>query len=177
MTGQDFPETLVAFQSAGAAFALDARIVLKVVPAYAVAPLPGAPSTVLGLAVFAGQPLPVLDAAALFRPPAAVTAAKVTIPGATLRPTARFLLIRCPGVSGTAPDAMPRQLFLHADAVQGVCPKPAMATLPETIGLGMARLRGIGHGAEGMIYIFDPEKLLTAQEADHLDLAVQGATA
>lgn len=175
--GQDFAETLAVFQSAGVAFALDARIVLKVVPAYAVAPLPGAPGTVLGLAVFAGQPLPVLDAGALFRPPAPIPAASATVSDATLRSTARFLLIRCPMVSGTVPTAMPRQLFLHAETVLGVCPLPEIVPLPETIGLGMARLRGIGHGDDGVIYIFDPEKLLTAQEADCLDLAVQGATA
>lgn len=68
-----------------------------------------------------------------------------------------------------------RLLILLADAVEGIHPVVvSSSSLPERIAPGMSRLHGVGHDAAGLIYIFDPEKLLLPEEESQVDRALQG---
>ncbi len=144
----------VIFRSGGHIFALNVGNVLKVVPAYRHSILPEAPATILGIVVYDGQIVPLLDSTALLRSGPRV------VPGLE----SRFLVVR--------PND--RLLILCAEEVVGV----RSIVLgpygqPEPIGAGMMRLQGLGHHDDDLIYIFDPEKLLLLHEARALDKAMQ----
>ncbi len=146
------------FRSGGFVFALNVVSILKVVPCYGYSILPEAPATILGLTVYGGVIVPILDSAALFRS------------GTPAAPKleSRFLVVK--------PND--RILILSAEEVLGVrtIASGSYAT-SELVGAGMARLQGVGHRDEDLIYIFDPEKLLLPDEACAVDKAMQAHAA
>lgn len=61
-------DNLLVFRAAEFAFALNANSIIKVVPSFETRKLHQGASTVLGLAVYTGEVIPVLDAARMFTP-------------------------------------------------------------------------------------------------------------
>ncbi|MBL8652797.1 MAG: chemotaxis protein CheW [Alphaproteobacteria bacterium] len=137
---------LVAFRTAGHLFAIDLQYALRAIPACEIVELPTADTMPpIGALRFEGSLVPVLDPARLLR----MTSAMQIVPS-TL-----FLLAR----------PRDRIVAFVVDTVLGVRHIDIGAIArAERLGLGMSRLSGVAPDIEGLIHIFDPERVLTDGE-------------
>jgi len=150
---QSTPTKLVVFILGSVSFAVDVDHVQRVIPACAVTPFPEARAATAGFIRYDGQPIPVIDPAGLFRGRAM---SRISI-------SSRFLMIR------------PRRqlLALIADDIAGVQDMPAgILPDPQAAALGFTRLGAIASGQQDLIYIVDPEKILTLEEEAQIEAAL-----
>lgn len=148
------PTKLIVFTLDSVSFAVDVDHVQRVIPACAITPFPETSIASAGFIRFDGAPIPVIDPASLFRGKAP----------SRLGIASRFLLMR------------PRQqmLALIADNVTGVWDMPVGSLTHEAISAGFSRLRGIAAGLDDLVYIVDPERILTLDEEARIDAALTG---
>lgn len=132
-------------------FALPLTTVDRVVRAVAVAPLPGAPDVVLGAISVEGRHVPVLS---LRR--------RLSLPDRELRVSDQFVLARLNG----------REVALVIDEVAGVVEREASAISdPAALAPGLERFEGVIDLDDGLGLIYDPEALLSFDEARALNEA------
>lgn len=146
--------SIVVFQAGTRRYALDVGGVEQAMPAFEIRPLPDGPAFVLGLATIGGTILPVIDPGWFFDHPST----------SAVGPDQRFLRVRAEG----------RDMILVADTLEGVIDLPPEAlSAREALAGGMARLSGVAAQSGDLVYIFDPVKLLFAEERDALDIAME----
>ena len=132
--------------------ALAVETVERVTAAADLAPLPGAPTAVLGVANFHGVPIAVFD---LRR--------RLGRAGRPQRLSDKWAIVR----------AAKRSLALVADEVEGVRQVPAAALLPAaTLVPGARYLTEIATLPDGLIFIHDPDEFLSPQDERDLEKAL-----
>lgn len=83
--------------------------------------------------------------------------------GTRVSPASRFLLARPRGrVVGFVCDAVLGVRLIAAEAFESAA----------RMGMGMSRLRDVAAGDEGLIHIFDPEKIFAADDEAAFDAAL-----
>lgn len=144
--------SVLPFVLGGQRFALTLDSVLRVLPALAVMPLPGAPATVTGLVNLRGQLVPVVDLARRF--------GWASAPRRLWQP---FVLVR----------SSRRQLLLPVESVEQVvsCPADDFAPAPDPT-VPTDWLKGVVRTATGMLLIQDVERLLSADDEQTLTAAL-----
>jgi purine-binding chemotaxis protein CheW len=143
-------DNLLVFRTGPIRFGLDVASIQRVVAACEVEPLPGAPASVTGIVTMDGTVLAVVDPVIPFYPE---------------RPTqlsiaSRFLLV----------TTRARQLLLIADEVDGVEKWETGSPIGTgNLPVSIEQLKGIAAAPDGLIYISDPDRLLS--ESDELRLS------
>jgi chemotaxis signal transduction protein len=150
-SGTDLLSVFV-FRIGSERFGLAVEAVGRVEPAVEIAPLPGAPPPIAGIVNVHGAVLAVLDLRRRFG-------------GAFGEPALddRLVLAQTPS----------RQLAILADEVEGVrgIPRESVTDLAPLVA-GAGRLRQVAAGADGLIYLYDADRLLSSDEAAELELAL-----
>ena len=131
-------------------FGLDVDLVQRVVAACEISPLPGAPTAVSGIVTLGGDIIAVVDPILAFFPDQA----------AQLGASSRFLLVRTPL----------RTLAIIADVVDGIQVRPVTTASP--LPASVAQLKEIAAAPDGLIYISDPEGLLSQSDEVRLSAAI-----
>ncbi|NPC58153.1 chemotaxis protein CheW [Caenimonas soli] len=143
----------VVFHLHGQRFALPLESVDRIVNAVEVAPLPGAPISVLGAIDVGGRVLPVLCLRQRFG-----------LPQRDVDPGDQFLIAR----------TVSRSVVLVIDQAQGV----VEADLSDVIALdeavpGLEQFLGMTRDDDGLVLIHDLEKFLSHEESVSLDAALE----
>lgn len=143
----------VVFHVHGQRFALPLEVVERVVVAVEVAPLPGAPASVLGAIDVEGRILPVLCLRRRFG-----------LPQRDVDPGDQFLI---------AHTAL-RSVALVIDQVQGLVESdpPDVVSLDHAVP-GLEQFRGVARFDDGLVLIHDVEKFLSSEESLSLDAALE----
>lgn len=149
----DTPKRLLLFRTGSLRFGIDVDAVQRVVSACLMRPLPGAPDSVRGVVVIAETVIPVIDPLVPFG--GVQTGAGTS----ELRLDSRFILVQAPE----------RLLAVIADQVDGIRSGAELQCMPDESLPGMIpELRGISVASDGMIYVSDPERLIS--QADEIKL-------
>ncbi len=146
-------QQLVGFALDGRDYAVNLAAVERIVHVVEVAPLPQAPDIVLGVIIFSGRVIPVVDMRRRFRlPPTEVGLYDHLIIARTSK----------------------REIAFIADGVAGVidCPEEDITTAEEIVP-GLEYLAGILKLKDGLIFIHDLERFLSLDEEKSLDEALQ----
>jgi purine-binding chemotaxis protein CheW len=148
-------DNLLVFRTGPLRFGLDVSSIQRVVPACEVEPLPGAPASVTGIVTMDGAVVAVVDPIIAFYPERPTR----------LGMTSRFLLVNTDS----------RKLALIADAVDGVerwetGSRVGSGNLPASI----EQLKGVAAAPDGLIYISDPDRLLSKSDELQLSTAFAG---
>jgi purine-binding chemotaxis protein CheW len=140
-------QTVVVFSVAGARYAVPLEASERVVRMPALAPLPGVGEPFVGALNLHGSTVPVVD----LRAPADR--------GGPSLLDSHLLIVRTPR----------RRLALAADEVQGVRDLPLSSVAPAA-GLvdGLHAVRGIAAFPDGLLFIYDVEALLSAEQERRL---------
>jgi purine-binding chemotaxis protein CheW len=146
----DQSASLVVFRTGPMRFGLDVDLVQRVIAACEISPLPGAPAAVNGIVTLGGDIVAVVDPILAFFPNQA----------SELGMASRFLLVRTPL----------RTLAIIADTVDGIQARPMGAAEP--LPASIAQLKEIAAAPDGLIYISDPEGLLSRSDELRLDAAI-----
>jgi purine-binding chemotaxis protein CheW len=142
-------DNLLVFRTGPIRFGLHVSSIQRVVPACEVDPLPGAPASVTGIVTMDGAVVAVVDPIIPFYPEQPTR----------LGMASRFLLVNTDS----------RKLALIADAVDGVERwETASAAGHENLPASIEQLKGVAAADDGLIYIADPDRLLS--KADELQL-------
>jgi purine-binding chemotaxis protein CheW len=148
----DQSDSLVIFRTGPMRFGLDVDLVQRVIAACEISPLPGAPAAVNGIVTLAGDIIAVVDPILAFFPDQA----------SELSMASRFLLVRTPL----------RTLALIADTVDGIQARPTGAATAAPLPASVAQLKEIAAAPDGLIYISDPEGLLSQSDELRLSAAI-----
>lgn len=133
-------------------YALDHHQIIRVERAAAVAPLPGAPSSILGVINVRGEILPVFDVRARFG-----------LPTRAPQPGDQLLLVQ----------TATRRLAFFADQVHSVAAWPDEALLDATaLGVQDATTAAVLRLSDGLVLIQDLDRFLAQDEAAWLDDAL-----
>lgn len=146
---------ILLFDVAGERCALALAEVLRVVPAAAVAPLPGAPAVVDGVLDLHGRVVPVLSLRRRFG-----------LPDRPLRPDEVFVVAAAEG----------RVVALRADAALGIARvDPADVTPAARVVASPGHVGGVARLPDGLALIHDLRTFLSQAEAAEVDAALAGA--
>ncbi|MBL7113516.1 MAG: chemotaxis protein CheW [Bacteroidales bacterium] len=138
---------LFIFTIEGQRFGLDLEVVQRIERAAEITKVPESPALISGIIDYHGKIVPVFD-----------LRKKLKLPDKELSAEMRFLLIRTES----------KHLIIVADVVEGVINVPAEVIMPGTeidkdlIQAAIVRL------ADGVIFIYDVEKFLSAEEETEL---------
>jgi purine-binding chemotaxis protein CheW len=150
-------ETLVMFWLAGRAYALPVEPIVQIIPMVTIVPVPQMGDVLEGVINVRGQAVPVVD---LRR--------HLGLPAGPLQLHTPILLIRVgERVVGLIVDEVSDVLALDGGRIV----RPA-DVLPEEL-RELPILRGLGHVAEGVMLILDPEHLFRPEQADALARAAE----
>jgi purine-binding chemotaxis protein CheW len=150
-------ETLVMFWLAGRAYALPVEPIVQIIPMVTIVPVPQMGDVLEGVINVRGQAVPVVD---LRR--------HLGLPAGPLQLHTPILLIRVgERVVGLIVDEVSDVLALDGGRIV----RP-VDVLPEEL-RELPILRGLGHVAEGVMLILDPEHLFRPEQADALARAAE----
>ncbi|HTU67349.1 MAG TPA: chemotaxis protein CheW [Steroidobacteraceae bacterium] len=135
-------------------FALPLAAVERVVRAAEVTPLPKAPDVVLGALDVAGDILPVFS-----------VRRRLALADRGIRPADQFVIAR----TGR------RRVVLAVDTALGLADDPGTPVPGAALAPGLAHIRGIMSGPDGLVLIHDLERFLSDEEARELDAALRDA--
>jgi purine-binding chemotaxis protein CheW len=131
---------------------LSVAAVGRVVSAVEITPLPGSPSSVLGVIDVGGKVIPVVD-----------LRYRLGLPSRPIELSDGFIIAHTPQ----------RSLVIVADSVQGVCAyNDTQITDPAALAPGAQHLVGIARDDQGIIFIHDLELFLSVHEGVVLDQAL-----
>ncbi len=136
-------------------FALPAGIVERIIRSINITGVPGMQENVLGVINLHGQAIPVFDIRKIFN-----------LPSGEIKLSDLFILV-C--ISG-------RTISIVADSVKGITSRKDQKIIPAgEIFPGMEKiLEGLIFFEDGMILIYEPEKLFTLQNLGKIDMKVLG---
>jgi purine-binding chemotaxis protein CheW len=148
-------DNLLVFRTGPIRFGVGVASIQRVVAACEVGPLPGAPPSVSGVVTMDGAVVAVVDPVIPFYPEQPTRIAIAS----------RFLLV----------STKVRKLAIIADTVDGV----QKWEIGDALGSGnlpasIDQLKGIASAPDGLIYISDPDRLLSKSDELRLDSAFQG---
>ncbi len=154
------PQRLLGFEIDGNSYALRLSIVVTVVPAVAVTPLPKAPAIVAGVVDIHGRIVPVVSLRRRFG-----------LPDRDMVPADKFIVARAQRADSDAKGEM--LLALVVDAVSGVVEvPPADIRAADTIVAGLEQIEGVAQIAGGLLLIHDLDRCLSLEENRVLDTAM-----
>lgn len=146
----DQSASLVVFRTGPIRFGLDVDLVQRVVAACEISPLPGAPAAVNGVVTMGGDIIAVVDPILAFYPDQT----------SQLGASSRFLLIK----------TSLRTFAIIADAVDGIQGRPSGTATP--LPASIPQLKEIAAASDGLLYISDPEGLLSPSDELRLSAAI-----
>lgn len=139
------------FELAGARMALVAKLVIEVLRAVAIEPLPYAPAVVSGVINARGSLLPVID-----------MRRRLGLQGKALDPDDHFIVAECG----------PRRLALHVDRALDLMAIDPQALEPLAQGTASPYVAGALPVDDGVLFIYDLPAFLSAAEGETLDHAI-----
>jgi chemotaxis signal transduction protein len=150
----EVPEWLLLFRTGTLRFGVDVGAVERVIPACETNPLPGAPASVRGVTVVSDAVVPVIDPVIPFKDDSK-SGPSATILGLDCR----FVMVQTPR----------RLLAVIAEEVDGVRRSADMPLMQQGSLPGIVpELMGISVGSDGLVYVSDPERLIS--DADEIQL-------
>ena len=142
------------FTIEGRRFALELRLVDRVVAAVTVTPLSDGPDTVMGVIDLHGEVLPVVD-----------LRKRIRFPERPVRLDDSMVVARTPR----------RALAFFADTLEGVVDGPEGSLVPaDEVVPGLEFVRGVMQVGEGLALIHDLDRLLSLEDQERLDRALEG---
>jgi purine-binding chemotaxis protein CheW len=152
------PEWLLLFRAGTMRFGIDVAAVARVIPACEMSPLPGAPASVRGVTIVSDALIPVIDPVVPFRDEAG-SGSEATGIGLDCR----FVMVQTPR----------RLLAIIAEEIDGVRRNADIQLTPQDAALRIApELKGISVGSDGLVYVSDPERLISEADEIHLHAAL-----
>ena len=146
------PTSLVVFRLENQRYAVQLRVVERIVNAVEVTPLPNAPATVLGVINVGGQLLPVFNLRRRF-----------DLPVREIGPKDQFVIAR----------TAVRPVALVVDEVEEVVNRADIHITPPAEIVGAVEcIQGIARLEDGLVLIYDLEKFLSLQENRVLESAL-----
>lgn len=135
-------------------FAIPTALVREVLRAVWIEPLPGAPPAVEGLIDYRGTPIPVFD-----------VRVRLGLPLRPLHPHDHLVVVR----------AGAREVALRVDRAEALveAPEAAIRALDGTLAASEL-FGGVAQLEDRMLLVHDPERFLTAKEAQALERAQEG---
>ncbi|HUX13604.1 MAG TPA: chemotaxis protein CheW [Spirochaetia bacterium] len=153
-------QRLLEFEIDGSRYALRFSIVVNVVPAVEVTPLPKAPDIVAGVVDFHGRVVPVVSLRRRFN-----------LPDREMVPADKFIIARTQRTDSHGKGEI--LLVLVVDAVNGVVEVPkADISAADTIASGLEQIDGVVQVAGGLLLIHDLDRCLSLEENRMLDTAM-----
>jgi chemotaxis signal transduction protein len=150
----EVPEWLLLFRTGTLRFGVDVAAVTRVILACETDPLPGAPASVRGVTVVSDAVVPVIDPVIPFK-----GHGKSGPSATTLGLDCRFVMVQTPR----------RLLAVIAEEVDGIRRGADMPLIqPDALPGIVPELMGISIGSDGLVYVSDPERLIS--DADEIQL-------